>query len=138
MFANARRELFELLAPCGMNFALPGLEVHVATLKRLGVQRRGDVVKQRELGLQALGNLRGLVDRGQGARGGVLDGNQDASDRLHGARAWRMHFCDASGKSLMEVSAIAYCPRPRGRIARGSAAIRATPPPAVERRGAGG
>ena len=49
VLADARREFLELLASRGLHFALPGLEVDVAALQRLGVQRRRDVVKQREL-----------------------------------------------------------------------------------------
>ena len=39
VFADARREFFELLAPRGLHFALPRLQVELATLQRLGVQR---------------------------------------------------------------------------------------------------
>ena len=69
MLADARREFLELLAPRGLHFALPGLEVDVAALQRLGIQRRRDVMKQRELRVEPLGDLRSLVDRGQRARG---------------------------------------------------------------------
>ncbi len=85
MLADAHGQFFQLFAPRGLHLALPRLQIELATLQRLGVQRRGNVVKQRELRVQALGDLRSLVDRGQRARRGILDGNQDSPDRLHGA-----------------------------------------------------
>ena len=49
MLADARGEFLQLFAPRGLHLALPGLQIHVAALQRLGIQRRRDVVEQREL-----------------------------------------------------------------------------------------
>ena len=68
VLADSYRELLELLAARSLHLALPGLQVDVAPLQRLGIQGCCNVVKQRELRIEALGDLRGLVDRGQSAR----------------------------------------------------------------------
>jgi len=85
VLADAGCEFLELLAARGLHFALPGTHVDVAAVPGLRVQRRRDVVEQRELGVQPFRDLRSLVHRGQGARGGILDRNQYSPDRLHGA-----------------------------------------------------
>jgi hypothetical protein len=86
MLAYSHRQLLELLAARGLDFALPGLEIDLAAAQRLRVQRCRDVVEQCELRAQSLGDLRGFVDRGQRASRGILDGHEDAADGLHAAR----------------------------------------------------
>jgi hypothetical protein len=83
VLADARRQLLELLAPRSLHLAFHRAEIDAAPLQRLRIQRRCDVMEQRELRVQSLRDLRGLVHRGQRARLGILDGNQYSPDGLH-------------------------------------------------------
>ena len=91
--------------------------------------------------LEALGDLRSLVDRGQSARGGILDGDQDVADRLHGARvahAFAVHCIGkitygVVGECLLCVFVVALGVRGLFEKVRAARAIR---PPACAPRGA--